>query len=630
MTDLVLSSAAPGARDGLAYAAAIAVAAARSGRGPALLAAFEAEPQRRSASLLAAPEARDLEAELRAAEIGPVSARGHICRLGLPAEKDSLLALAEFLERDAAGTAVAQLPGGLWTEALACSPSCRGGLLRAELPRDRPLAALVVAELRRLGLRARVATRALGPIAARRALAGLDPGGAASARTGRLADRLLDSRGQAMPLMLGAVVVLMTVMLVLLAVGGAVTAKGRAQRAADLAAVSSVRSMRDDLPRLLAPAVLPNGLPNPYHLPKPLYLARAIAAGRDAARRNGIAQSRVGIQIPDALKPAPIQARAEVRGEVEGERIDVLASATAEAAPPGGGWTGMPAAASGGGYSGPLAYRQGEGMRPDVAAAFDLMSAAAAKAGIELTVNSGFRSDAEQAVLFAAHPDPTWVAPPGQSLHRCATELDLGSSSAYGWLAANANRFGFVQRYSWEAWHYGFNAGPAPCSEAGNSVTASGSGDGERGGEQLPSFVPAAYRDAISRAAARRGVSAALLAAQIEAESGFNPHAVSPAGAQGIAQFMPGTAASYGLRDPFDPEQAIDAQARLMADLLREFGSIPLALAGYNAGAGAVGGCNCIPYAETRAYVTRILALLGGAGSLGGLTAAMLEVRLVK
>ena len=106
--------------------------------------------------------------------------------------------------------------------------------------------------------------------------------------------------------------------------------------------------------------------------------------------------------------------------------------------------------ASGGGYSGPLAYRTGKPMRPDVAMAFDRMAAAARReAGLSLFVSSGFRSDAEQAKLFAAHPDPKWVAPPGESLHRHATELDLGPSAAYAWLAANAGRYGFRQRYSW-------------------------------------------------------------------------------------------------------------------------------------------------------------------------------------
>ena len=93
-------------------------------------------------------------------------------------------------------------------------------------------------------------------------------------------------------------------------------------------------------------------------------------------------------------------------------------------------------------------------MRPDVAAAFDRLAAAASADGVSLIINSGFRSDAEQAALFAQNPDPQWVAPPGTSLHRCATELDLGPPSAYGWLAANAGRFGFEKRYSWEPWHY--------------------------------------------------------------------------------------------------------------------------------------------------------------------------------
>jgi LAS superfamily LD-carboxypeptidase LdcB len=94
-------------------------------------------------------------------------------------------------------------------------------------------------------------------------------------------------------------------------------------------------------------------------------------------------------------------------------------------------------------------------MRPDVALAFDRMAAAASHDGVSLLVNSACRSDAEQAVLFARHPDPKWVAPPGHSLHRLAAELDLGPPGAYGWLARRAGRFGFVQRYGWEPWHYG-------------------------------------------------------------------------------------------------------------------------------------------------------------------------------
>lgn len=111
------------------------------------------------------------------------------------------------------------------------------------------------------------------------------------------------------------------------------------------------------------------------------------------------------------------------------------------------------------------------------------------------------------------------------------------------------------------------------------------------------------------------------------AESNFNPFAVSGAGAEGIAQFIPSTAAAYGLRNPFDPVAAIDAQAHLMSDLIRRLGSPALALAAYNAGPAGVESCHCVPsIPETSAYVSRILALLGGAGALA---TPGFEVRLV-
>jgi Transglycosylase SLT domain/D-alanyl-D-alanine carboxypeptidase len=442
--------------------------------------------------------------------------------------------------------------------------------------------------------------------------------------------------GQALVLAMGASFALLAAALALVAIAGAMTGKGRAQRAADLAAISAARSMRDDLPRLLAPSRLPNGQPNPRHLEVGDYLARARAAGLEAAQANGVATTNSRISFPDQRSFAPVRVKAEVFASVEaGHRhVTTEASATAEAAaPPAGSADSTPTMASGGGYSGPLDYRQGEGMRPDVAAAFDRMAAVAAQAGLSLVVNSGFRSDAEQAVLFAANPDPRWVAPPGQSLHRCATELDLGPETAYGWLAANATRFGFVQRYSWEAWHYGFDRPPAPCSAAGNAVGSRRSprgdaaSDGLLAGSALPSFVPVRYQATLLDAAARWNVSAALLAAQLMAESNFNPYAGSPAGAQGIAQFMPSTAAAYGLANPFDPEEAIDAQAHLMSDLIRQFGGATLALAAYNAGPAPVEACDCVPdYPETRAYVSRVLALLGSAGALA---VPDFEVRLV-
>ena len=438
-----------------------------------------------------------------------------------------------------------------------------------------------------------------------------------------------DDSGQALILAVGGSFALLAGALALVAIAGAVTGKGRVQRAADLAAISAARSMRDNLERLLAPATLPSGLPNPEHIEKGTYLARARFAAIEIGKANGVDPRRLHVRFPDRESFAPVQAKAVVTASVEvgSAPTRVEASAVAEAAAPLGAAGGAPTMASGGGYSGPLVHRDGEGMRPDVAAAFDRMDAAARADGVDLLVVSGFRSDAEQAELFAAHPDPTWVAPPGQSLHRCATELDLGSEAAYGWLAANASRFGFVQRYSWEAWHYGFASGPAPCSEIGNSLGEPGPGGGAATATTVPSFVPPQYREPLLRSGTRWNVLPALLAAQLMAESGFDPNAGSPAGAQGIAQFMPGTAAAYGLDNPFDPLAAIDAQAHLMSDLLRQFGSPELALAAYNAGPGAVEPCNCVPdYPETRAYVSRILALLGGAGALA---LPALEVRLI-
>jgi hypothetical protein len=432
-------------------------------------------------------------------------------------------------------------------------------------------------------------------------------------------------------LALGGCFLLIAGAVALVAIAGAVTGKGRAQRAADLAAISAVRSMRDDLPKLLSPPRLPDGAPNPSHIEKATYLERARDAALAAGRHNEVDPRRLEIAFPDRSSFAPLRAKATVVGKLDlgsADAPEVEASAEAEAAAPvtSAGGDG-PAIASGGGYSGPLVYRNGEGMRPDVAAAYDRMAAAAAAGGITLIVVSGFRSDAEQAELFAAHPDPKWVAPPGTSLHRCATELDLGPESAYGWLAANAGRFGFLKRYEWEPWHFGFTAGPPPCSDAGNVVTGSGQDAGPPGGATLPTFVPARFRDPLVDSAAKWNVSAALLAAQLMAESNFNPFATSPVGAEGIAQFMPGTAASYGLADPFNPVEAIDAQAHLMSDLIHQFGSPELALAAYNAGPAPVEACHCVPaIPETTAYVARIMALLGGAGALA---VPAFEVRLV-
>ena len=623
--------------DGLAAAAALAVAIATaeqaSGGGAGVLLVEAGGATRRRPTLLSSAPARALEASLAEIAGARPAARGRVCWTGLDLADGWRRRLRDLAGR-AGGAVVAHLPAAAWREALDdpdLAPS--GALVRADVRVHRHLLALLAAELRGRGLALRVATRPLGLVGSRRVLAGLDPGGPAARRAVRAARALAPGgegpgliarvrggaaagqAGQALPLVAGLCFVVLALASVTAALGGAVTATAAKQRAADLAALSAARSMRDDANRLIAPPRLADGSPNPAHLPRARFLGRARAAAVEAARRNGIDARRVAVRFPDAGAPVPLRARVGLEGD-PGRWAEAQAAPPASAAAP-------LTTAAGGGYSGPLEHRQGKPMRPDVAEAFDRLAAAAGRAGHSLVVTSAYRSDAEQARLFAANPDPRWVAPPGRSLHRCGTELDLGPASAHGWLAANAPRFGFVKRYSWEPWHFGYTRGPAPCA-AGAALGARG-GDGAEPAA-VPAFVPSRYRAPIIAAASRHGVSATLLAAQLMAESGFDPGAVSPAGARGIAQFMPATAAAYGLRDPFDPGAAIDAQARLMSDLLRQFGSVPLALAAYNAGPGPVAACGCVPsYAETQAYVARIMALTGGAGD----AVPPLEVRLV-
>jgi len=119
-----------------------------------------------------------------------------------------------------------------------------------------------------------------------------------------------------------------------------------------------------------------------------------------------------------------------------------------------------------------------------------------------------------------------------------------------------------------------------------------------------------AYDPLIASASDRHGVDARLVKAVIQVESAFQPRARSHKGAMGLMQLMPETARRYLARNPYDPATNIEAGTRHLKKLLGEF-DLPLALAAYNAGEAAVRRFGGIPpYAETQAYVARILGLL--------------------
>jgi len=117
------------------------------------------------------------------------------------------------------------------------------------------------------------------------------------------------------------------------------------------------------------------------------------------------------------------------------------------------------------------------------------------------------------------------------------------------------------------------------------------------------------YAGSIGRAARQYGLDPALLAAVAAVESGFDAAAVSHKGAQGLLQLMPATARRFGVLDSFDPDQNVEGGARYLGWLLERFsGDEELALAGYNAGEGAVDRYRGIPpYPETEQYVVRVL-----------------------
>ena len=129
---------------------------------------------------------------------------------------------------------------------------------------------------------------------------------------------------------------------------------------------------------------------------------------------------------------------------------------------------------------------------------------------------------------------------------------------------------------------------------------------------------PGDFRQVLTAAAEAAGVDPHLVIAVATAESGLSANAVSPAGAMGLMQLMPGTARALGVQDPFNAYQNALGGATYLREMLQEFhGNVALALAAYNAGPGAVREYGGVPpYPETEAYVRGVLQSMGTA--LGG------------
>ena len=139
---------------------------------------------------------------------------------------------------------------------------------------------------------------------------------------------------------------------------------------------------------------------------------------------------------------------------------------------------------------------------------------------------------------------------------------------------------------------------------------------------------PSRFDTIIEEASALYGVNSALVKAVIQAESRFNPLAVSPVGAKGLMQLMPMIAKEYGAADPLDAKQNVFAGVKYLSNLLDRYnGNVSMALAGYNAGPTAVKRFRGIPpYRETRGYVRKIQNLIAdGVRSAGAATATVAD-----
>jgi hypothetical protein len=189
---LIIAVELPGAGGGLAAAAAVAVALAASSPDPRGVLMIETwAERRRGPTMLASVAARSLERSLMQAGLR-AAARGRLCWVSVADDGPLEGVAAAVSAAPEARAAVAHLAAADWRVALGSDEvEVAAGIVRAELPRQRSLAALAVRELRAAGLKARIAARAPGPVASRRVASGLDPGGETSVRAARLARGLV-------------------------------------------------------------------------------------------------------------------------------------------------------------------------------------------------------------------------------------------------------------------------------------------------------------------------------------------------------------------------------------------------------------------------------------------------------
>lgn len=154
------------------------------------------------------------------------------------------------------------------------------------------------------------------------------------------------------------------------------------------------------------------------------------------------------------------------------------------------------------------------------------------------------------------------------------------------------------------------SGGVPPLNPFGPSVRLDSAGAPDvsaRSASRVPN-APPRLAPLIAKAAESAGVDPRLFDALVAVESSYDPNARSRAGALGLSQLMPGTAAELGVRNPFDPAENLWGGARYLAQMLARFGDVRTALAAYNAGPGAVERAGGVPdYRETRQYVDRVL-----------------------